>query len=224
MLDTMLNNQYLSSDAIIAFIISIVVFFVSLSLHEFAHGLAAYKMGDPTPKIQGRLTVNPLKHLDLMGFISFILFRFGWAKPMPVNPLNFKKYRTGIRIVSLAGILTNVLLGVLAAVIHAVLMSTIGIPNMAMYYVYMLLYTFMVVNSCLAIFNLLPIYPLDGYNFVSSFIKTENKYVKFNLRYGLILIYVVLVINIILNRMCSFNFLTLLSSYIFEPIAFLGVA
>ena len=91
------------------FLISVVVFFISLAMHEFAHGFVAYKMGDPTPKMAGRVTLNPFKHLDLMGFLFFIFFGFGWAKPMPVNPLNFKKYKKGVRLVSIAGVLTNFL-------------------------------------------------------------------------------------------------------------------
>lgn len=223
LLDTLLSNTMPTEDAIIMFVFSIVVFFISLTLHEFAHALAAYKMGDPTPKAQGRLTLNPIKHLDLSGFICFIFLGFGWAKPVQINPLNFKKYRTGMRVVSVAGVLMNVFIGLLAAGIYAILLATVGISSVAMIYVCLLLEMFMVVNSALAIFNFLPIMPLDGFNFLASFFKSENKYTKFNLKYGTILLFSVLILNIILDKFTGFNILTLLYDFVFTPIKFLGV-
>ena len=112
--------------AAILFTMSIIVYFFSLSFHEFLRGVVAYKMGDLTPKISGRLTMNPFKHLDMFGFISFLLLGIGWAKPMPINALSFKKYRKGIRLVSLFGILSNIILGLLAAGIYAVTIATLG--------------------------------------------------------------------------------------------------
>ena len=221
--DTLLSGSTLTEENIIMFIFSIIVFFISLALHEFAHAYAAYKMGDLTPKVQGRLTLNPTKHLDLSGFLCFMFFGFGWAKPVQINPLNFKKYRTGMRIVSVAGVLMNVFIGLLSAAIYAILLTTVGIPSKAMLYVYLLLEMFMIVNSALAIFNFLPIMPLDGFNFLTSFFKSENKYTRFNLRYGTILLFVVLILNIIVDRYFNFNILTLLYDYVFTPIKFLGV-
>lgn len=221
--DTLLSGSTLTEENIIMFIFSIIVFFISLALHEFAHAFAAYKMGDLTPKVQGRLTLNPTKHLDLSGFLCFMFFGFGWAKPVQINPLNFKKYRTGMRIVSVAGVLMNVFIGLLSAAIYAILLTTVGIPSKAMLYVYLLLEMFMIVNSALAIFNFLPIMPLDGFNFLTSFFKSENKYTRFNLRYGTILLFVVLILNIIVDRYFNFNILTLLYDYVFTPIKFLGV-
>ena len=103
---------------------------------------------------------------------------------MPINPLNFKKYKKGVRLVSIAGILANILLGLLSAGIYAILFATVGVANEFMIYVYMLLSSFMLVNSCLALFNLLPIFPLDGYNFLTTFFKGPNKYTNFNERNG----------------------------------------
>ena len=221
--NTILSNNLSTEDAIIMLVFSVVVFFISLSLHEFAHAFAAYKMGDLTPKIQGRLTINPLKHLDISGFICFLLLGFGWAKPVQINPLNFKKFKKGIRVVSVAGVLMNVFLGLVAAIIYSILLATVGISGVAITYVYMILEMFMIVNSALAIFNFLPIMPLDGFNFLTSFFRGENKYTRFNLRYGTILLFSVLIINSILSRTIGMNILTLLYDFVFTPIKYIGV-
>ena len=222
-----LNNNYSAEDAIITFLISIFVFFISLTLHEFAHGFAAHKMGDLTPKMHGRLTLNPVKHLDPMGLICFIFFGFGWAKPMPVNPLNFKKYKTGTRVVSIAGVLVNLFLGLISAGIMAILFATVGLPNDAMLYVYSILEMFMMVNSFLFMFNILPIFPLDGFNFVSSFLKPNNKYVQFNHRNGHKLMWGIILGSLIFELFFSIDvlgwYLSVLYKYVFSPIAFLGV-
>ena len=105
-----------SASYFINLLLSLPGILVAISFHEMAHGYAADAMGDPTPKLAGRLTVNPLKHIDPIGFISMLLFRFGWAKPVPVNPNNFKNHRKGIIVVSLAGCFTNLLLGFISLI------------------------------------------------------------------------------------------------------------
>lgn len=221
------NNQQNAQEAIIMFLFGIIAFFVSLAMHEFAHGFVAYKMGDPTPKAQGRLTLNPIKHLDLTGLLCFMFFGFGWAKPVQINPLNFKKYKKGIRLVSVAGVLMNVLLGLLSAGIYAILMATVGIHGEAMLYVYQLLAMFMLVNSSLAIFNFLPIFPLDGFNFISTFLKPNNKFLSFNVKYGNKILLGVLLGSLIFELLFGFDVLywlmSLLFNYVFMPIALLGV-
>lgn len=223
----LLNNQISAKDAVIMFLIGIIVFFVSLTLHEFAHGYAAFKMGDPTPKLKGRLTLNPFKHLDISGFVCFVFLGFGWAKPMPVNPLNFKKYRTGVRLVSIVGVATNLLLGLVSAGITAVLLATVGVPNQAMVYVYMLLFTFMLVNSFLAMYNILPFFPLDGYNFLASFMKTENKFIRFNIKNGYKMLMFIILISLFIELIFGIDilgwYLSVLYNYVFRPIALLGV-
>ena len=98
------------SQMVILFVAIVVVMLLSLSLHEFAHGFVAYKQGDATPKIAGRLSLNPLTHIEPLGFVMLMFVGIGWAKPMPINPTNFKKYRSGIAKVSIAGILANLIL------------------------------------------------------------------------------------------------------------------
>ena len=196
---------------------------IALVFHELAHGYISHKLGDPTPSRDGRLTLNPMAHLDLFGTICMVVFHFGWAKPVQYNPLNFKKFRKGIRIVSVAGVLMNVFLGLLAAIIYSILLATVGIGGEAMLYVYLLLELFMMVNSALAIFNFLPIMPLDGYNFVTSFMKKENAFVRFNMRYGTILLFSVLIFNAIASRLIGLDLLNILYYFVFTPIKYIGV-
>lgn len=221
------NDYYTPQEAVIVFLITIFVYLVSLTLHEFAHSFTAYKMGDATPKLMGRLSLNPFRHLSLSGFLMFVLLGIGWAKPVPINPLNFKKYRKGIRLVSISGILTNFMLGLLAAILYAILLSTVGFINVAMEYVFLILQYFMIVNSFLALFNLIPVYPMDGFNFVTSFMRPDNKYIKFNVKNGLKILLTILLVTILIELIFSFDlldcYLSLLYNYIYLPICFLGV-
>lgn len=213
-------------EAVIIFLISIFVFFISLTVHELAHGFMAYKMGDLTAKANGRLTLNPFKHLDLGGFIAFMLLGVGWAKPIPINPLNFKKYKTGMRWVSISGILANFLLGLLSAVIYAILLATVGFTSVAMQYVGMLLVYFMSVNSMLVLFNLLPFVPLDGFNFLATFLKSDNKFLKWNERNGIKIIYSIIFAFLLIELFTGVDlfafYLNLIHNYIYIPIALLG--
>jgi Zn-dependent protease len=152
---------------------------LSFSLHEFAHGYVAYKQGDPTAKMAGRLTLNPLAHIDAFGFVMFLALGVGWAKPVPINPSNFKKYRSGIAKVSIAGPVVNLILCVIGSFVYCLLLSKVGdgydIGVLIAFWV-------MLTNAYLFIFNLIPIYPLDGFNFVSSFMRSNNKFVQWNVK------------------------------------------
>jgi len=213
--------------AVLMIIFSLVVILISMTVHEFAHGLVAYKMGDDTAKLSGRLTLNPFKHIDPLGFFWFILIGVGWAKPVPVNPLKFKKYRTGMRLVSIAGVGANFILGLIASIIYAVLLATVGIGGEAVFYVYLLLELFMITNSALILFNLLPIFPLDGFNFVTTFMKGDNKFIKFNMRYGYTLLIGIILVSSLFSMMFGIDlfslYLSLINDLIYTPITLLGV-
>ena len=134
-------------------------FVVALTFHECSHALAAYKLGDPTARNMGRLTLNPLKHLDLMGTLLLLLVGFGWAKPVPVNPRNYRNPKRDDIIVSLAGITSNILLAFLATPIY---MLTIKHGSNIALVVSWFICAFIQTNIVLALFNIIPISPLDG--------------------------------------------------------------
>ncbi len=156
---------------IIELLLSIPALFLALSVHEFAHGYAAYKMGDNTAKWNGRLTLNPLAHFDPIGSLCLLLFKFGWAKPVPVNTNNFRNRKKGIIIVSLAGPFANFCLAMLSTVIYGFYLKYtwtinaqwVGIVSDMIGYCIML-------NIGLMIFNLIPIAPLDGSKVLIEFL------------------------------------------------------
>lgn len=177
-----------------AFVLAIVF---ALTLHEIAHGLVALWNGDPTAKYNGRLSVNPLKHFDLFGLLMMLLVGFGWAKPVPVNPNNFKNRKLGCVTVSAAGIVTNLLLAFLFA-LPAVVLGQIGaVAGTAKYYWvyfgYFFCYCMTALNVSFALFNLLPLYPLDGYRLLACFVSENNGFMRFVRRYSLYIMLVCIV-------------------------------
>jgi Zn-dependent protease len=190
---------------------------VAVTLHEVAHGYVAYRLGDPTAKMAGRLTLNPIKHLDIIG--SFLLpfglylsgspFLFGYAKPVPVNFARLPRFNRGMRLVASAGIVTNLGLAVLSAgVLRTVLYTqatwvdtalaapVVGLANMAIFSVQ--------INTVLAIFNLIPVPPLDGSKILFTVLPAPLKapYMRVE-RYGMIIIFLLLITNS-LGRFISF--------------------
>lgn len=148
--------------------IQIPVLLLALTVHEFAHGYVAYRLGDPTAKSQGRLTMNPLKHLDPLGTLAFIFIKFGWAKPVPVNPRYFRNPKQDMLYVALAGPATNLFLAIICAILVKFLMAIE--PNLPqgqllnsviLPFKLCLIYSVWI-NVLLCIFNFLPIPPLDG--------------------------------------------------------------
>ncbi len=142
---------------------------IALTVHEFSHGYAAYRLGDPTARNFGRLTLNPLKHLDPFGALCMIFFHFGWAKPIPINPRYFKNPKKGFAITALAGPLSNLILSLLSALAYLLLLNAFDGVGFESEFTYKLAVNFLLfvyclhtVNLGLAIFNLVPIPPLDG--------------------------------------------------------------
>ena len=181
---------------VMSLLLSLPIVLLALSVHETAHGYAAYKLGDPTAKSLGRLSLNPLKHLDPIGFTCMLLFGFGWANPVPINSRYFKKPRKGIAITSLAGPISNLIMAVIFGLLFnlwAYLMlgmtfdSEFGF-NMAWYF-YVFLFYGVYLNITLAVFNLLPIPPLDGSRIVSAFLppKVAYAYLKYERIISLVL-------------------------------------
>ena len=165
---------------------------IGLTFHEFAHGWVAYRLGDNTAKHQGRLTLNPIPHLDPIGFLMLVFFHFGWAKPVPVNPYNLKTdAKQGMLYVSLAGPVTNLLLAiVLAVLLRLGIFSFIPeVYQMAVWAVY--------INIILAVFNLLPVPPLDGSKILAGILPGNTPWLHHLESYGIIILLLLLFTGII---------------------------
>jgi len=174
----------------------IIILLFSITFHEYAHGLMAYKLGDNTPKISGRLTINPIKHIDILGTIVMPilliittrgLLAFGYAKPVPINPYNFKNPRKDIMWVGLAGPASNFLIALIMSIILRMDLLG-GIIEEALQYG-------VVINLILFIFNLIPIPPLDGSRVVSAFLSYNNAYRYLKLETVGFIIIILLIIN-----------------------------
>jgi len=185
---------------ILQYVARFAVLLLILPIHEFAHAFAAHKNGDDTAKLAGRYTINPLKHFDPIGLVCFLLVGFGWAKPVPVNPYNFKDYKKGSVWVAVAGVLANYILAFLfyplllvvdGYVLPLAYGSILYLP--AQLLAYICLYGFMLDLSLFA-FNLVPVYPLDGFRLVDTFVTKkghgyqEYKRIGYYVLLGLILL------------------------------------
>ncbi len=160
------------------YILSALAALLIISIHEFSHGYAAYKLGDNTAKNLGRLTLNPLKHLDLFGAICMVLFHFGWAKPVPINPRNLKNPKRDFALVALAGPLSNLIMAFISAFLYLLAFTLLrrvafeegdimlNIAQTSLDFVYI----FHSINIGLAIFNLIPVPPLDGSRILNVFL------------------------------------------------------
>ena len=144
---------------------------IALTIHEYAHARVAVALGDPTPKALGRVTLNPLSHLDPIGLIMLWLVQFGWAKPVPINPNNFADWKYGTRLVSLAGPAANIILSLIMAILFTGLIKA-GVMDSSGWLANVIRLTY-VYNIIFAVFNMLPIPPLDGSKVLSSFLPNE---------------------------------------------------
>ncbi len=198
-----LLSEGFSRDALISVLLSLPVIVLSLCLHETAHGWVAYKLGDPTAKNLGRLTLNPLKHLDPIGFIFMLLFGIGWAKPVPINTRHFKNPRVGMALSGIAGPISNLLLGFLGMVLYVltiVICVVAGVDPWAITWTTVLLLFLEVLafmNIALAVFNLIPVPPFDGSRFAYVFLpaKWYFKVMQYERYTGIVIMVIIFILS-----------------------------
>jgi len=190
-------------------IISVFIAFIfALTVHEFSHALAATQFGDDTPRLQGRLTLNPLAHLDLMGSLMFIIAGFGWARPVQINPYTIqRRHPAGLMIVAAAGPFSNLLLAIVATIpVRAELISVTSSSFLSQFFV-----EFIWINLILLFFNLLPIFPLDGEKILDYFLPPRGQEILLQIRpYGMYILMGLIILG-------SFGSLDILGVVVMKP-------
>lgn len=175
MLLTLFSNPFV-------FILSAIAFVIAITIHEFAHAKAADVLGDPTPRLQGRVTLDPRSHLDLYGTLFLLLIGFGWGKPVQFDPFNLDNARRDAALISIAGPASNVVVALLcSAILYSFTLFQIGIP----FIIGSILAVMIQINFLLAVFNLIPIHPLDGFKIVGGMLSETQAREWYTLeRYG----------------------------------------
>lgn len=177
------------------------VLVISLGMHEFAHAYTAYLNGDHTAKNMGRMSINPFKHFNAYGFVCLLVLGFGWAEPVPVNPYYFNRGRKSMFQVAIAGIMANLILALFFSMVYGIMsvfafdfLFGTGFWSDLVYYI--LMYGINI-NLSLAVFNILPFYPLDGSKILELMLKPENKFLQFLQKYSLLIMLALLLFGIV---------------------------
>ena len=207
---------------ILYLVASFIAVAVVLSLHEFAHAFVAYTCGDMTPKMYGRLTVNPIAHFDLLGLLMFTFAGFGWAKPVPINPNNFRHYKRGLGFTAAAGVVMNYLCAFLFYPIYLVILYYVNLPwapiNYFLQFLLLLMYTY---SLSFCVFNLIPLPPLDGWRVAEAVNRKRGRVFRFFQRYGNIILLILIGIHFLVNILSQFD-MFLIAARLFSYIDILG--
>ena len=197
-------------------IILLPILIFSLCFHEFAHGYAAYCLGDHTAARSGRLTLNPIAHLDPIGSLMILFVGFGWAKPVPVNPANFSNPRRDMIKVAFAGPASNLLLAFIGGLIFRFINITQILISSELIQI---LYIFLYINIALAVFNMLPVAPLDGSQIFGNLISKNNPKLAWKLQYyGPRILFSIIIIGIIVPKL---SIIGMIMERVLPPIAYL---
>ena len=194
---------------------------IGLAFHEFAHAKVAYKLGDPTPKMQGRVTINPLAHIDPVGLAALLFLGFGWGVPVQINPSNFRHRRRDELMVALAGVTMNLIIAIVFAIIAKVLYMTAGAvflsSGVGSILWFMIMYVIQI-NLVLMIFNLIPCPPLDGFSIISEIFNIKHTEFYWTLyRYGNWILIALIIFGItgMIISPCVQFFMSVLNNFIF---------
>ena len=218
MLREIISGNFNIWNIIIGILASFAVILLTLPIHEWAHGFIATKLGDPTPRYQGRLTLNPFAHIDYIGALAIIFLGVGWAKPVQINPRNFKNPKVGMAITALAGPVANILMAAVMMLLSNVaylLPASLGnIPSYIAFFFSSVAYT----NIYLAVFNLIPVPPFDGSRILNA-VLPDRYYFKLMQyeRYSMFIVLIIIATGI-LDKPLSF-----ISDLIFNVINFVAV-
>ena len=217
-------------DWFVFIVMGLIAVTVALVVHEVAHGLVAKWNGDYTAKYAGRLSLNPLKHFDLIGFIMMMLVGFGYAKPVPVNPSNFKHYRRGLITVAIAGVIANLILAIFGTLMaclmnlaynHALIDGAGSGAVRLCWYLMQFFIMFSTINLSLLFFNILPIFPLDGFRVVEALTHYGNRFCAFMRTNGQYILYGLVGLSFIVSAASSrvnvpywFEYIDVLGTYL----------
>ena len=195
-----------------ASIIAVLFVFVP---HEFAHAFIAYKCGDGTAKMYGRLTLNPIKHIEPIGIVLCILTGFGWAKPVPINPYNFRHYRRGLFATAIAGVVVNYIIAFLAYPLYLVFRDYVNFGQLYYldYFFQRTFYLIFLYSLSVFIFNLLPLNPLDGFRVVESLTREVNPVRRFLKNYGYYILIGLVVESFLCNLLITYTNLSIIKYF-----------
>ncbi|MCF7911023.1 MAG: site-2 protease family protein [Candidatus Cloacimonetes bacterium] len=171
-------------NTITSLLYQIPILLMSLTIHEYSHGITAYYLGDDTAKRAGRLNLNPISHIDPIGLLMLFIVHIGWAKPVPINPFNFKNYKRDTAITAAAGPVSNFLMAIIFSIIFHILQGIIPAESIMTGFsktIFFALYYAVLINLALGIFNLIPLPPLDGSKILGGFL-TDKQYASYTAR------------------------------------------